>query len=152
MTEHLFQETREGFCGPASLKIALSRLGIDKTERELVKLTKCQEGGVELEELLKVAKKFKVKGFIVENHGIIEIRKYLRKKYIIIVAWFNQDDGHYSVVSRIDKENIYLQDPELGHPRAIRIEKFKRIWFDFPGNYMRKKKDLQLRKMLVPYK
>src|SRR3989344_9024424 len=144
-----FQQGYDGSCGPASLKIALESLGRKKTEKELRKLCRVGKGGIELEDLLKVAKKFKLKGFIKKNSDIKEIRNYLRKKYEIIVGWFHESDGHYSVVSHIDKENIYLQDPELGHLRAMRIELFKRIWFDFPGDFIKTKNDLQLRKMLV---
>jgi predicted double-glycine peptidase len=152
MIHNSFQQGYNGSCGPASLKIALQHFEINKTEKELIKLTKCREKGVELEDLLKIAKKFGLKGFVKEKSSITEIRKYLRKKYAIIVGWFHGDDGHYSVVSKIDRENIYLQDPELGHQRAMRIDQFRRIWFDFPGEYIKTKKDLQLRKMLVLYK
>ncbi|MFH1787206.1 MAG: cysteine peptidase family C39 domain-containing protein [archaeon] len=146
-----FQQGYDGSCGPASLKMALHHLGIEKTENELVKLGSCRGEGVELEDLLKIAKKFKIKGFIKENSDLKEIKKYLKKKCAIIVGWFFEDDGHYSVISRIDNENIYLQDPQIGHIRAMRINLFKRIWFDFPGKFMRTKEDLQLRKMLVLY-
>jgi len=152
LKQNSFQQGYDGSCGPASLKIALKHFGINKSEKELMKITKSKERGVELEDLLKAAKKLGLKGFTKEKYGITEIRKYLKGKYAIIVGWFDENDGHYSVVSNIDKENIYLQDPELGHLRAMRIEKFKRIWFDFPGAYIKTKKDLQLRKMLVLYK
>ena len=44
---------------------------------------------------------------------------------------------------------IYLQDPQLGHPRAIKLEEFKRIWFDFEPAFMATKEDLLLRRMIV---
>jgi len=153
LKENSFQQGFDGSCGPASLKIALKHFGINKSEKALMRLTKCGEEGVELEDLLKVAKKFKINGFVKETSDIKDLKKYLKaKKYVIIVDWFDEDDGHYSVLSRIDKENIYIQDPQLGHLRAMRIEKFKRIWFDFPGEFMKTKNDLQLRKMLVLHK
>jgi predicted double-glycine peptidase len=153
MHKHSFQQGFDGSCGPASLKIVLKDFEIEKTEKELTKLSNCGKDGVELEVLLKVAKKFKIKGFIKENSDMKEIKKYLKKKnHAIIVDWFYEDEGHYCVVSHIDKENIYLQDPELGHQRAMRLELFKRIWFDFPGNYMKTKNDLKLRRMLVLYR
>jgi len=153
MINHSFQQGYDGSCGPASLKIVLNHFEIKKSEKELKKLLKCSTAGVELEDLLRIAKKIGLNGFVKENSNIKEIKKILKKKtYSIIVGWFSEDDGHYSVVSHIDKENVYLQDPEIGHIRAMRIEKFKRIWFDFPGDFMKTKNDLQLRKMLVLYK
>ncbi|MFH1608088.1 MAG: cysteine peptidase family C39 domain-containing protein [archaeon] len=153
LKQNPFQQGFDGSCGPASLKIALKHFGINKSEKALIRLTKCGEEGVELEDLLNVAKKFKINGFVKETCDIKDIKKYLKsEKYTIIVGWFDESEGHYSVVSRIDKENIYIQDPELGHIRAMRIEKFERIWFDFPGRYIKTKSDLQLRKMLVLHK
>jgi len=146
------QET--GYCGPASLKMVLSYFGVKKTEKELVKLTNCtREWGVEAWVLLKVAQKLGFKGFVKDESTIDDIRKYvLDKKIPVIVDWFSEDDGHYSVVVDIDKENIYLQDPEMGHVRAIRLKKFWRVWFDFPDDYIKSKSDLNIRRILVIYK
>jgi predicted double-glycine peptidase len=140
----------EGFCGPASLKIVLDFLGIHKSEREIVKLGKFKRAATEAEEIVKLAKKLKLKAFIKDNADIKDIRKYVKKKNLpIIVEWFLEDDGHFSVVEDIDKENIYLQDPDLGHLRSISLQKFKRIWFSFPGRYIRIERDLRLRRMIV---
>ena len=146
-----FQQ-REGACGPASLKMVLHHFGIKKTEKQLIKECKNSLLGVEFEMLLKVVKKYKLKGFLVRNSDIKDIKKFLKKKYMIIIEWFFEDDGHFSVVSNIDKENIYIQDPHLGHLRAIRLDIFKRIWFSFPGKFMKTKNDLKLRGMIVIYK
>lgn len=150
MMKQPFQQGYSGSCGPASLKIALAHFGIKKTEKELKKLTKCGKDGIELEDLLKVANKFGLKGYIRENSDFKTLKRLFKnKKNAIIVGWFYKDDGHYSVVANIDKENVYLQDPEIGQLRAMRIELFKRVWFDFPGDFIEKKEDLQLRKMLI---
>lgn len=146
-----FQQ-REGLCGPASLKMVLNHFNIKKTEKQIAKLSGTRPSeGVEAENLLKVAKKLGLKVFLKENGNLGDIRKHLEKKHAIIVEWFFEDDGHFSVVSNIDRENIYLQDPHLGHMRAIRLNIFKRIWFTFSGKYMKTKNDLSLRKMLVIY-
>lgn len=144
----------DSFCGPASLKIALGNFGIQKSEKELAKMAKAKRSiGVEAEDLLRVAKKMGLKGFIKNSATIKEIRKnHKDKKRIVIVEWFLEDDGHFSVVSDIDKENIYLQDPDLGHVRAVRLDIFLRLWFTFPDKYMKTKEDLKLRRMLVLYK
>ena len=95
MIKHSFQQGHDGSCGPAALKIALDHLGIEKSEKELVKLVRFSKIGVELEDLLRVAKKFRVKGFVKENVDIKDIRKYLKKKgHSIIVGWFFKDNGH----------------------------------------------------------
>ena len=147
-----FQQ-REGHCGPAALKIVLHHFSINKTEKQLAKMSGCTPArGVELPALLKTAKKLGLKGFTKQNANLADIRKALAKHRAVIIDWFFEDDGHISAASHIDRENIYLQDPHLGHLRAIRLDIFKRIWFTFPGAYMKTKEDLVLRPMLVLYK
>lgn len=149
-----FRQTKTGFCGPASLKMVLDYFGISKNEIELAKLSNCKSSkGVEAEDLLKTAKKFGFKGFIKDFSDFSDIKKYvLKKKIPVIVDWFSIDDGHYSVVVGIDKKYIYLQDPEIGKIRKIDLKTFKRIWFDFPSNFLKKKQDIIIRRMLVLYK
>ncbi|MEK7555496.1 MAG: cysteine peptidase family C39 domain-containing protein [Patescibacteria group bacterium] len=120
---------------------------------ELAKLSGCKkEKGVEAEGLLKAAKKLGFKGFIKDFSNIEDIKKFvIDKKIPVIVDWFSGDDGHYSVVVGIDNKNIYLQDPELGHLRIIKLADFKRVWFDFPGPFLRSKNDLIIRRILVVY-
>jgi len=146
-----FKETKSGFCGPASLKMVLDYFGLKKSERELAKLSgTTKEKGVETKELLRTAKKLGFKGFIKDFSQISDIKKYvLQKKIPVIVDWFSRDEGHSSVVVGINNKNIYLQDPELGKLRKLNLETFKRVWFDFPGRFLRSKKDIIIRRMLV---
>lgn len=145
-----FQQ-RPGFCGIASLKIILNFFGINKTEKQIIKMSVTTPAkGIEAEDLVKVAKKFKLKAFIKDRAEIKDIKRYVKEKKIpIIVEWFLEDDGHFSVVIDIDKENIYLQDPDLGYMRAMRIPVFMRVWFSFPGKYMKSEYDIRLRRMIV---
>jgi predicted double-glycine peptidase len=148
-----FQQ-RPGACGPASLKILLHFFGITKTEKQIIQMSGATpEKGIEAEDLIKVIKKFKLKVAIKDRAEIKDIRKYVKEKKIpVIVEWFLVDDGHFSVVTDIDRENIYLQDPDLGHIRAMTISTFMRLWFSFPGKYMRGEYDIRLRRMIVAEK
>lgn len=145
---------RIGFCGPVSLKLILDYFGIKKTEKEIANLCGYKKSkGVEAKNILRAAKKLGLDGFIKDLSVIKDVREYvLKKKIPVIVDWFSTDEGHYSVVVDIDKDNIYLQDPELGHPRAMRIDDFKRVWFDFPGDFLCSKNDIVIRRMIVLYK
>ncbi len=78
-----------------------------------------------------------------------DIRAYLNKEIPVIVDWFSKDEGHYSVVMGIDEENIYLQNPEIGGIQELSLKTFKRIWFDFPGAFIKSKDDLILRRIIV---
>ena len=145
---------KSGFCGPASLKMVLNYYGINKTEKELIKLSGATKSkGVGPKGILKAAKKLGFKGFCKDFSSLAEIRKYtIKKKIPIIVDWFSKDEGHYSVVIGIEKENIYLQDPSLGFRRAMKLSTFKRVWFDFPGPFIKSKNDIIIRRMIVIYK
>ncbi|QQS39391.1 C39 family peptidase [Candidatus Woesebacteria bacterium] len=146
------QET--GYCGPASLKIVLDYYGIEVTEKELVDSTDCSvQMGVEAGRLLEAALEYGLEGYIKDFADLTDIKNQVVDKLRpVIVDWFSEDDGHYSVVVDIDDENIYLLDPEMGHVRAMRHTKFYRVWFDFPGDYIKAKDDLTIRRMIVVYK
>ena len=148
-----FQQ-RADYCGPASLEMVLHHFGIEKTEKQIANTVKATHAlGIEAEDLLRVAKRWGLKGRIKDNSELKDLMHWVKEKKIpVIVEWFFEDDGHFSVVVDIDKENVYLQDPDLGHVRAITRKKFLRIWFTFPTLYMKKESDLILRRMLVLYK
>jgi len=149
-----FRQQKAGFCGPASLKMVLDYYGVNKSEKELAELSNCTiSKGVKAEDLLKAAKKLGFKGFIKDFSEIKDIKKYvLKKKIPVIVDWFSIDEGHYSPVVDINQENIYLQDPELKGIRTMKIKTFKRVWFDFPGNFLHSKDEIIIRRMIVIYK
>ena len=141
------------FCGPACLKMVLDYYGIRKTEMDLANLSGAKHHtGVGVEGLLKAAKALGFKGLFKDFSEIKDIKEYVDKKIPVIVDWFSTNDGHYSVVIGIDKNNIYLQDPELGRIRKLDIETFKRVWFDFPSDFLRSKDDIIIRRMIVIYK
>jgi predicted double-glycine peptidase len=145
---------KPGYCGPASLKIVLGYYGVKKSEKSLVALSGCSmSNGVEAEYLLRAAKKLGLQGFIKDLAEINDLRLYVNEKKVpVIVDWFDGTDGHYSVVVGLDRENIYLQDPSLGHARALKLTTFRRVWFDFPGKFLMSKNDINIRRMIVIYK
>ena len=144
-----FKQT-PGFCGPACLKMVFSYYGIEKSEMELAKLfNSIKEKGTSAQGLIDAANKLGFKAEIKDNCSFEDIKKYLSRKIPVIVDWFLNDEGHYSIIVGIDQENIYLQDPNLGHLRAMKLETFYRVWFDFPKNFLRDKDDLILRRIIV---
>lgn len=142
---------KTGLCGPAVLKMILAYYGVEKSEHELAELTKCDPDlGITGEEMLTTVKTMGFDGYIKDDASLDDLEELVVKQHIpVIVDWFSEDDGHYSVVVDIDAENIYLQDPEIGHLRAMRRSKFFRVWFDFPGEFIRRAEDLTIRRMIV---
>lgn len=157
-----FRETLyKGYCGPASLKMILQYYGIEKTEAELVKLMGINnDQGTDAEKIQKTAKSFGLKCDLKNNSDFQDIEKYLDQKIPIIANWFTRGrndypdsaiaDGHYSVVVGLDKNFIYLQDPEIGKIRKIQKDDFKRVWFDFKGKYIRPN-ELIIRQIIAIY-
>ncbi len=139
------------YCGPASLKAVLRYYGIRKTERDLATLTKAsKKSGTKGENMVKAAKELGLDATLMDDAEISDIRYWVREKEVpVIVDWWSEEEGHYSIVVWINAENIYLMDPEWGQTRALRISTFKRNWFDFSGNYLKKNSDLKLRRMIV---
>lgn len=167
MKKHLevkpFQETlHSGMCGPASLKIVLDYYGVVKTEQELAELASLNsELGINDKDIVRVAESLGFKAEIKNESSFEEIEGWLEKGVPVIVDWFTrgrQDysdsevaDGHYSVVTGLDDEYIYLQDPEIGGERKIKREDFLKVWFDFAGETI-KPNELIIRQIIAIYK
>ena len=139
-----------GHCGPASLKIVLEYYGIHKSEKELSRLVGSTTAmGVSAENIARAAKKLKMNAIIKDYSNLADIASYLNRGILVIVDWFSQTDGHYSVVVGLSKENIYIQDPELGFLRTMKRHAFMTLWFDFEGKYMVRKEDIIIRRMIA---
>ena len=143
------KQTR-GMCGPASLKMVLEYFGMEKSEEELGQLTHCNPNtGTKAEDIVLAARQLGFSAMIKDMANFDDIKKYLAQEIPVIVDWFSQDDGHYSVAVGMDEKNIYLQDPEIGGIRELPLETFKRVWFDFPDKFINSKDDLILRRIIV---
>src|SRR3989344_838539 len=125
-----FKQSR-GYCGPASLKIILSYFGINKSEKELAKLTKTsRDKGCKEENIVKVARKLGLKGKIKQNSSIKEIKSLIAKDIPLIVNWFSPEEGgHYSVVVGFGRNQIIIVDPHFGQIRRHNIKWFEDRWF-----------------------
>ncbi len=154
MNKLLVKPFREspGYCGPASLHMVLGYFGIATTEQELAKLAKSlHRSGTSAEGLLTAAKKYGFQGKIKDKANFSDIQKWLDKKIPVIVDWFSENDGHYSVVISLTKHYIFIQDPEIAGIRKIDCETFKREWFDFPGDFITSPKDVIIRRLIAIY-
>ncbi len=143
-----FRQT-PGLCGAASLKIILETFGISKTETELATMSGATpEMGVPATGIVAACSSLGFKATIIDHAELSDIEQNLQNKKPLMVQWWLHDDGHWSPVTRIDSENIYLQDPNLGSVRALTRETFYRNWFDFHRSVM-KTENLLLRRMIV---
>lgn len=138
-----------GFCGPASLKMILEHYGINKTEQELAELCGAtRDLGVDAQGIAKACGILGLNAAIIDNAEIEDIQKKVVSGTPVIVQWFSNDEGHWSVVVDVDDENICLQDPHHGMLRAFKKSWFRGVWFDFHKGVM-EKENLVLRRMVV---
>lgn len=145
---------KTGFCGPACLKMVLSYYGIEKTEKELAVIANTtKKDGTPESGMIDAAKNLGLNVELKNDCTMKDLEIYVKEKKIpVIVAWFSEYVGHYSVVVDIDQENIYLMDPELGHMKAMTRARFKTLWFSFPDTFIKKKEDLILRLAIIIWK
>ena len=124
-----------GLCGPAALQAILAFYGIGKSEAELAELSGAnRREGVGIAGLISAAKALGFHAKAKAKATLEELEDIVNQGIPVIVDWFSTDEGHYSVVTGIDKENIYLQDPELAKIRSKPRKEFERVWFDFDGS------------------
>ena len=154
-----YEQQSKGYCGPACLKMVLGYYGIIKEEEELAELAGCTpRHGVSGEGLLEAAQYYGLEGKIQDNSSMEDLREaVMDKKIPVIVDWFSlmldetgyYSDGHYSVVVGLDTANVYFIDPEIGQQRSLKRRIFRRLWFDFSGDYLQEPDDLILRRMII---
>ncbi len=147
-----YQQSAPGYCGPACLKMVLGYYGIEKNEDELSELAECNpRRGTSGERLLEAAQFYGLEGIIKDNATLGDLREIVSEKKVPpIVDWFSyQLDGHYSVVVEVDISYVHLVDPSFGEIRSIRRGTFRRLWFDFAGDYLKRPEEIILRRMIV---
>ncbi len=125
--------------------------GVKQSETLLGKLVKTTVAkGSRAENLAKVGRQFGFDAYVKEMATFADIRRLvLKKKVPVIVNWFYEEDGHYSLVVGIDKKNIYLQDPTEGKVISYPLHVFMAIWFYFIPPYLTKNKKIFIRRMIV---
>src|SRR3989344_3959329 len=85
-----------------------------------------------------------------ENSNLKELcRLVVNERIPVIIDWFDNNDGHYSIVVGLDNKNIYFVDSDGGHHKKMTLKTFMRVWFDFTGSYMKSAGDLRLRSIIV---
>lgn len=129
-------EQGPSMCGPASLKILLSHFGKKYTEDQLAKLgSSTLEKGTSHEGMIQAIKEIGGYVFMKENGTIEELRYFLEKEKLpVIINWFQEYEGHYSVVVSITDKNVIIVDPATNEPESwLSRSRFPKIWFDFIG-------------------
>lgn len=153
-----FRETPNvGRCGPASLKMILGYFGVRRSEAFLARLAGTKRTiGTDAAGLLRAARRLGFSGRSKNWSTYRDIEGWLKRDIPVIVDWFSKGhldlataDGHYSVVVGLDRRFIYFIDPEFGELRRLSRIDFRRVWFDYEGEYVKAPDDLIIRQTIV---
>jgi len=157
-----FKQSDASRCGPAAIKMVLSYYKIDALEEEICK--RCSltyELGCTDVQMKEAIESFGLGCEIKNNSTLEDVEYWINHHVPVIVDWFtpginpgleDMPNGHSSVVVGIDRERIYLLDPEIGATRSIMRDEFMRVWFDwrqYPT--ITSWDDMVVRQMIIAY-
>jgi predicted double-glycine peptidase len=130
-----------GYCGPSSLKAVLAYYGVEITEEEVAELVGAtRDDGVGADALVQGAKSLGFDAWYKDDASFADVERFVDAGIPVIIDWFSEMDGHYSVVVDVEPDGITFMDPETANYRTLDRESFLRLWFDFeeelpePGN------------------
>ena len=153
-----FKQDTNYSCGPATMQMIFRFYGKFFSEEKLVKKLNTQKSiGTHHQAMIDLAIEEGFFPYVNNESSIEEIESYLNKKIPVIVHYTepDNDDGHYSVIIGIEKNNIILNDPWNGEKFKINIEEFEKRWKDDKRNSKKwlmvvSDKDLSLGKQYLP--
>ena len=135
---HRFQK-KEGWCGPAVIQMILLSGGIRKTQRSIAQAVYKEWWGTDQQMIVAYLSKFFNHISYKSNARISDIKRKLKKNYVILVDWWDDfdasdPDGHYTLVIGYDteKEKIKMADPSNERKGIWEMDKeeFKKRWYD----------------------
>lgn len=134
-----------GRCGSFSLKSIFDYYGFKISEKKISEISKTtRDHGTAPSNLVKTAKYFGFEAEYKEKSSISEVKKLTDSGIPVIISWFSGHESHYSIAIGVDKEYIYMADPEYKERKKIPLEAFERIWFDYND-----KKELLFRPIII---
>lgn len=150
LSVELFKQS-EGFCGPASLKIILAYYGTEKTEDELANVMGAtREYGCDPADIVSVAEKIGYSAQYKERSSIGEITSLIDQEIPVIVQWFSpEENGHYSVISGYENDNLVMVDPLTGSVRKIASQDFLNRWFELDAYPPKNPANFKLREIII---
>ncbi len=149
-----FKQSDDSRCGPTSIKMGLNYYGIEASEDEIAKRANhTYKLGCTNDDAVKAIKSYGIYAEIKQNCTLAQLKRYVNKKIIVIVDWFYETTGHYSIVIKIDNKYIHLMDPIDGKPKKLLIPDFMRVWFDWEkDNILTKDSKMYYQTMIILYK
>ncbi len=136
-------------CGPAVIAMLLANIEVKTSQNEIVEksnltVKKLNKYGSTVWELAEAAKKTSsdINFWTKDNANISDLESVLNLEYPVGVEWQGEflqysddENGHYSVITNIEKNNnfLYIADPYepfSGRDRKLNINRFEELWWD----------------------
>jgi hypothetical protein len=144
----------DSHCGPAVVQMLLAHLGVAVTQEAIAEsggaIDTIEACGMAVDQLARAVKQLQpdVTFWYKDHSKLRELIKILNvHRYPVAVEWQglfeadtpddeDVDDGHYSVVTYVDKENkqLIIVDPYkdyVARDRIFSFDEFKRRWWDW---------------------
>jgi predicted double-glycine peptidase len=137
-----------GYCGPASLRIALTKFGKNYSEDELAVLCKStRDGGTNHADLISALKEIGMETKSGYNGAVSDLKMAITYGSVIVGWWKpahypphdEEECDHFSVVCDVTSDFVYMLDPEYeGEGKVVEllipIKEFEELWYDFDEN------------------
>lgn len=118
-------------CGASAMRMALSRFGINKSEKQICKMLGTNKvRGTWNRSFPELAEKLKLNYIVRRNSSIYELKKAFLDGFVIVLGYYIPKGkvDHYAVVKKVDNKNIILMDPYYGDNLLIKINNFVKNW------------------------
>ena len=137
-----FKQEKNTTCGVACVRMVLSFYGKDVDEFELEEA--CETGwlGNTCNELVKCIEGFGFKAEEVEKIDLKYLQNELKKNHPMIVLIDPailyggiEGFGHFVVITGLENNKIYYNDPDLNNDLTVKVKDFFKAWkkFSFKG-------------------
>jgi ABC-type bacteriocin/lantibiotic exporter with double-glycine peptidase domain len=128
--ENHFRKTEQPeWCGPAVIQMILSVADIEIEQKQIAKNVLIPWWGTPQQIMLAyLSVFFKIVNYKI-NAKYKDISYHLKKENIIVVNWWDEDDGHYSIVDSYQNKEITLIDPSRGKWNLTGKD-FNTKWYD----------------------
>lgn len=127
-------------CGPAALRMILGAFGHNYSEAELAeKLGAVPKIGIDNDRLVEVAEELGLTTVASLDMTYEQLRELVAGEGLVIVNYIEPTDdvGHFSVVTKIDDQQITLHDPWSGPDFKMERADFEERWHDMAGKFSR---------------
>ncbi len=147
-----YKQKNAYYCGPAALEMVFDYFGERQPQEKLAKEAKTnKKEGTSNSEMIKVAIKHGFHCYASDNSTFFKIKHFIELGLPVIVNYIEpvENEGHYAVVSMINRRNIVLCDPWNGRNFKLAWPEFLKRWHNKKNTHKKwimviSKKDLNI--------